>query len=107
ATIDPTVVVSPLANYFFGASSSILIALTITIVVEKVLAKRSDLESDPTEAGDVVDFNDLLATPAQRRGLRFSGIAALTFFVVLVAAMIPPSSPLRGEGGSLLTSPVI
>lgn len=105
-TIDPTVVVSPLANYFFSLASSVLIALTITIVVEKVLSKRTDLESDPDVAGSPA-VNDLRITDLERKAMRRAGIASLIFFAVAIGAVIPAGSPLRGADGGLLTSPLI
>lgn len=105
-TIDATVHVTPLANYFFGAASSVLIAITITLVVELVLAKRPDLDADDNDDNGPT-LSDLMITNVQRRALRRSGWAAIIFFVVLVAAMLPSTSPLRGEGGSILASPVI
>jgi len=105
-TIDASVHVTPLANYFFGAASSVLIAITITLVVELVLAKRPDLEADATD-DETPTLSDLMITDRQRRALRRAGWTAIIFFVVLIAAVAPPMSPLRGEGGSILASPVI
>lgn len=102
-TIDPAYVVSPAANYFFSAVSSVVLAAVITLVVETYLAKRvdarSDDDADRSEPGAVLQLTSL-----ERRGVRNAGIAALGFLVVLVLATIPPSSPLRGEDGSLLDS---
>lgn len=105
-TIDATITVTPLANYFFSLASSVLIALTITIVVEKVLSKRPDLEADE-EHRTQPTVAELGITDLQRKGMRRAGITAVVFLGVLAAAMIPSASPLRGEAGSLLDSPVI
>ena len=43
----------------------------------------------------------------QRRALRVTGLVALGFIAFLVVAMIPASSPLRGEGGGIVDSPLI
>lgn len=106
-TIDPSVTVTPVANYFFSLASSVLIALTITIVVEKVLSKRPDLEPDKEHVGTGPTVADLRITDQQRKGMRMAGIAAVVFIAVAVAAMIPSGSPLRGEGGSVIDSPLI
>lgn len=106
-TIDASVHVTPLANYFFGAASSVLIAITITLVVELVLARRPDLEADADDGVTTPTLSDLMITTGQRRALRRAGWAAILFFVVLIAVVAPPASPLRGEGGSILASPVI
>lgn len=105
-TIDPEAFISPTSNYFFGLMSSIVISLTITFVVEKVLAKRDDLEVDedaPEDSDEIkmgVDENEV-------RGMKAAGIASIIFFALLAAALIPAGSPFRGEGDSILKSPVM
>ncbi|MDW6060843.1 AbgT family transporter [Streptomyces sp. FXJ1.4098] len=107
-TIDPHYTVTPVANYFFGLASSVLVALVITLVVDKVIAKRSDLDSDePVAALSAAELKAIEVAPEQRRALRATGLVALGFVALLAVAMIPASSPLRGAGGSLIESPVI
>ncbi|WAP53301.1 AbgT family transporter [Arthrobacter sp. ATA002] len=91
-TIDSSVVVTPLANYFFSLASSVLISLTITVVVEKVLSKRPDLEADASDepAGSVAD---LRISTRERRALRLAGITALLFLAAMAASLIPAGSP--------------
>lgn len=105
-TIDPEAFISPTSNYFFGLASSIVISSTITLVVETVLTKRDDLgvdEDAPEETDDIkmgVDENEV-------RGMKAAGIASIIFFALLAAALIPAGSPFRGEGDSILKSPVM
>ncbi|HSE72570.1 MAG TPA: AbgT family transporter [Nocardioidaceae bacterium] len=106
-TISPDYVVTPVANYFFGLASSVVVALTITVVTEKVMARRPDLAVD--EDGD--DFTDeelgqMTVTDRERRALRVVGLVALAFAAALALVMVPSSSPLRGEGGSVVESPL-
>lgn len=103
-TIDPAYVVSPAANYFFSAVSSVVLAAVITLVVETYLAKRVDVRSDDDATEHPEQGNALRLSSVERRGMRNAGFAAAGFVVVLAAAVIPASSPLRGEGGSLLES---
>lgn len=106
-TIDPAYVVTPVANYYFGLTSSVIIALAITIVTEKVLVRRPDLQVDAdVDLSDHADLSRLESTPADRRALRAAGLTALAFAAVLVLGMIPESSPLRGEGGGIVNSVV-
>ncbi|MBB5778255.1 AbgT family transporter [Nonomuraea jabiensis] len=44
-TVDPAYAVTPLANYFFSLASSLVLAATITVVTERVLARQ--VESIP------------------------------------------------------------
>jgi aminobenzoyl-glutamate transport protein len=107
-TIDAHYVVTPVANYFFGLGSSALVALVITLVVDKVLARRSDLQPDePVAALDADELEAIEVTGQQRRALRVTGLVALGFIAFLALAMVPASSPLRGEGGGIVDSPLI
>ncbi|GAA0450678.1 AbgT family transporter [Streptomyces olivaceiscleroticus] len=107
-TIDAGHVVTPVANYFFGLASSVLVALVITLVVDKVLARRADLEPDePAAAPDAAELKAIEVTAQQRKALRVTGLVALGFLALLAVAMVPSSSPLRGEGGGLVNSPLI
>ncbi|MFJ9467749.1 AbgT family transporter [Streptomyces caniferus] len=107
-TIDAHYVVTPLANYFFGVGSSVLVALVITLVVDKVLARRRDLEPDePVAAPDAEELEAIEVTGQQRRALRTTGLVALGLIAFLVVAMIPSSSPLRGESGGIVDSPLV
>ncbi|EFL29232.1 MtrF protein [Streptomyces himastatinicus ATCC 53653] len=107
-TIDANYVVTPVANYFFGLGSSALVALVITFVVDKVLARRSDLEPDaPVAAPDAAELEAIEVTGQQRRALRVTGLVAIGFIAFLAVAMIPSSSPLRGEDGGIVDSLLI
>ncbi len=107
-TVDPGLVVSPLSNYFFGLASSLLIAATITVVVETVLARSPGLGHDET-AGLKTDAAHAPNEPNNRetRGLWASAAVALGFVVALILVVLPSGSPLRGPGGSLTQSPLI
>ncbi|MCQ8834853.1 AbgT family transporter [Streptomyces malaysiensis] len=105
-TVDPNYTVTPVANYFFGLASSVLIALVITVVVETVLARRPDLAVDqPSEAG-AGDPETAEPTGREQRALRVTGLVAVAFVAALVVVMIPAGSPLRGPGGGVVTSPL-
>ncbi|WP_043631755.1 AbgT family transporter [Nonomuraea candida] len=105
-TIDPSYVVTPLANYFFSLASSLVLAATITLVTERVLARR--VESMPVDPDAVEDdLGSLTLTPAERRGLRAALVTLVVFAAALTAAVLPAGSPLRGEGGSIVQSPLL
>jgi aminobenzoyl-glutamate transport protein len=106
-TVSDDYVVTPVANYFFSLASSVLIALTITIVVEKVLARRPYLEADDDlEPLAAEDLGAIRLSNEQRQGLRAAGLIALAFVALLVAITVPSGSWLRGEGGSVVESPL-
>ncbi|WP_028921559.1 AbgT family transporter [Pseudonocardia acaciae] len=106
-TVDPNYVVTPVALYFFSATSSLFLAAMITLVVEFVLAKRSDFVEDPV--GDEAEREALNVhlTPVERRALRLSGITFLLFVAAVSAMLLMPGSPLRGKNGSIVQSVVV
>ncbi|RLV75225.1 AbgT family transporter [Streptomyces rapamycinicus] len=112
-TVDPGYVVTPLSNYFFSLASSVVLAAVITFVTEKVLVKRvAALPPEPEEAdgeatGKATGDVELALAPEERRGLRRATVALVGYLAVIVVAMIPTGSPLRGEGGSIVESPVL
>ncbi|MGW7691072.1 AbgT family transporter [Streptomyces asiaticus] len=112
-TVDPGYVVTPLSNYFFSLASSVVLAAVITFVTEKVLVKRvAALPPEPEEpdgetTGKATGDVDLALAPEERRGLRRAAVALVGYLLVIVVAMIPTGSPLRGEGGSIVESPVL
>ncbi|GAB3999551.1 AbgT family transporter [Nocardioides marmoraquaticus] len=107
-TIDESYVVTPVSNYFFSLASSVLIAVVITVVTEKVLARRPDLEPDAEPTTDVDEHAGLLhVDDRQRRALRLAGAAGAAYVVVLVLAVLPNGSWLRGADGAVLESPLL
>lgn len=103
--VDESAYVSPVSNWFFNIASSILLAAVITLMTKLVLSKRPDLE--PDEDADDGDFGTLELDGRERRALRWSLLTLLAAIVVIAAVVIPPSSPLRGEDGSLTESPFL
>ncbi|WP_232664613.1 AbgT family transporter [Pseudonocardia sp. TRM90224] len=103
--VDPSVVVTPVSNWFFNIASSVVLAAVITVMTRLVLSKRPDLDPDPDAPDD--DLTQLTLAPRERTALRLAGIALLVAVLVVVAIVLPESSPLRGEGGSIVDSPLL
>ncbi|MBU3672438.1 MAG: AbgT family transporter [Sinobacteraceae bacterium] len=112
--VDPAYTVSPLANWYFMAVSTPLITLLGWFVAERFTAPRfpdavSSVMSRPEEAAE--GSSELSA--AERRGLRFAGVALLLLVAALVWSMLPygalPGAGfLRNPGsGELLNSPLL
>ncbi|MEV1170427.1 AbgT family transporter [Nonomuraea sp. NPDC049784] len=105
-TVDPAYTVTPLANYFFSLASSLVLAGAITLVTERVLARRVEsIPVDPDAPDD--DLGSLALSAEERRGLRAALIALVAFVIVVVAAVLPAGSPLRGKDGSIVQSPLL
>lgn len=103
--IDPAAYVSPVSNWYFNIGSSLLLAIVITLVTNLVLAKRPDLDADAD--ADLDDVASLELSPRDRSALRAALLSGLGAILVVAAVVLPPSSPLRGPGGSLTESPFL
>ncbi|MDX3384679.1 AbgT family transporter [Streptomyces niveiscabiei] len=93
-----------LVNYFFTASSSLVLGLLGGFLISRVLEPRLGVYE-----GDAPDDEpgNLALTPVQRRGLLFTGLAVLTYTAGVLALWLPDGAPLRGEGGALVPSPLL
>lgn len=100
--VDPEASVSPLANWFFMSVSTVVLAVVIIIVCQKFVEPRLGTYRGEKVVADVTEVS-----PQQRKALRWAGIAALVYLILLAAAVLPGSSPLRGEGGAILKSPFL
>ena len=110
--IDPNVTVRATDNMYFTTVSAIVLALTVTLVTELVLKKREftlvvDQAGADTAALAALSPAATLGDRLERRGLRFAGVAALTFVLLTAGAILVPSSPLRSEDGGFLDSPFL
>mgnify|MGYP001827813166 CR=1 FL=1 len=97
--LDPGIILNPLNNYYFTASSSLLIILAGWFITDRIVEPRlrgTDLDGDLEElpSMDALDA-------AERRGLRAAGWAMLAAIAVLVITAWPENSPWRGDNGSL------
>ncbi|WP_133902559.1 AbgT family transporter [Actinophytocola oryzae] len=103
--ISPEVYVSPLSNWFFNIASSALLATVITLITKFVLSRRPDLDAD--RDADLEDVATLELSAKERSALRWSLAALAVALVALVLVMLPTTSPLRGEHGSIVESPLL
>ncbi|UQN29059.1 AbgT family transporter [Brachybacterium kimchii] len=102
--IDPDAYVSPLSNWFFNIASSLLLAVVITLVTNTLLAKRPDLEADEDAE---VDEASLEISARERRAMLWAILSLVVVAVLVTIAVVPGSSPLRGEDGTLDDSPFL
>lgn len=105
--VQPGYQVNPLSNYFFSVTSAVLLALTITIVTELVVTKRVNAaNAKEPELVEVEDLPDMSVSDLERKGVRRAMLAGAAYIAALVLAMVPSGSPLRGDGGSIIDSPL-
>ncbi|MBS7525369.1 AbgT family transporter [Fusibacter paucivorans] len=103
--INPAIEVSPLSNYYFMIVSTLVLAVVGTWLTSKVVIKiAGDYQAEDQVLDQTQDYE---VTEEQRRGLKSAGLISIIFWGLVIAALIPTNSPLRGEGGSFISSPFI
>lgn len=106
--VDPEYVVNPLANWFFMASSTLIIVVLGTLVTAKIVEPRLG-PYDPSR-GDEDLLNQKVDELGQgeKKGLLGALIATLGVLGLLAVALIPEWAPLRNPdpelAGNLLNS---
>ncbi|MFD6288381.1 AbgT family transporter [Streptomyces sp. NPDC060205] len=96
--------VNILANYFFTATSSLVLGLLGGFLISRVLEPRLPAY----ESGDEGPADDeIRLTPAQRRGLLLSVLTVVAYAALVLSLWLPAGAPLRGEGGALVPSPLL
>lgn len=89
----------PMINYFYMAAASFVVAIIVTIITEKVMVKVVTIGNDFEHQ----ELSDVLKTE-QNRGLKYAGITALVYLLVILSLTVPSNAFLRAENGSLLPS---
>ncbi|TDC73051.1 AbgT family transporter [Streptomyces hainanensis] len=108
--VDPDTVVRATDNTYFTTVSALLLAIVLTLVTEKVLARREhELVPDsgatgPTTGPTAESGSEAVPEETELRALRRTGVVAAAFLGLLVVGMIPAGSPLRGPNGAILDS---
>lgn len=99
--IDPTAVVTPVANWYFNIVSVFVLTLAGAFITDRIIApKFAGRESE-------VEIEVVPEAENSGRGLRNAGIAALIFLALLITAIAWPGSALRNPAGGLVPSPFL
>ena len=101
AIIDPAYVVNPLCNWFFTGFSTLLIIGLGWFITDRIIEPRLARTTVDGDPGDMPKMDEM--TDAERRGLRWGGVAMLLGLAVLVLVVWPADSPFRGGPASELT----
>jgi aminobenzoyl-glutamate transport protein len=90
-------------NYFFGAAAGLILPLVGGFIIDRVLEPRLT----PWTPSDSDRAQRVQVSREERRAV-LGGIAAvLLFAAVLGVAWLTPGSPLQGENGALIDSPML
>ena len=123
ALVDPERTVSPAANYYFMAGSTLLIAALATWVTERIVQPRlaRHTPQTATESSLAPPLDTLLDTPLDRpmdkpldtlaaseaRALRAVAWFSVLFVILLVLGVTLPHGLLRADHGTVLDGPFI
>ncbi|MFC3093322.1 AbgT family transporter [Alteromonas sediminis] len=97
--IDPDIQVNPLNNWFFNSASTLLIVGIAWYLTDKVIEPRlkdTEVDGDPNEIPKIEELTD-----KQSKALRWASLSMLVGIIVLIAILIPETSPLRDAEGKL------
>ncbi len=97
--LDPQISLNPLNNFYFTASSSILIVLAGWFITDRLIEPRLQATALDGELEELPDVHELSAD--EKRGLRVALFAMAATALLLIASALPESSPWRGSNGSL------
>jgi aminobenzoyl-glutamate transport protein len=98
--VDPSAEVTPLANWFFMAASTVILTIAITVTCQYYVEPRLGPWKGVADPDDTKPLERL-----ERRGLIAAGISLVVVVGLIATAALLPGSPLQGEGGQLLRSP--
>jgi aminobenzoyl-glutamate transport protein len=97
-TVDPTMSIDMMSNFYFGVASSVLLIIVCSLVSNWIVEPRLgayDGESPIAESGSL--------TNAEKRGLFFAAIALAAFVALVLLLTLPSNAPLRNPAnGELL-----
>ncbi|MGH4001449.1 MAG: AbgT family transporter [Pseudonocardiaceae bacterium] len=91
-------------NYFFGAAAGLVLPLVGGFIIDRVLEPK--LPPWRPEAGQATEPG-VQVSPEEKRAVLFAMGAVLMFGVSMTIGWLLPGSPLRGEGGTLIPSPML
>lgn len=101
-TIDPTVVVTPLDNWFFMSASTFILAAVGTIVTEKYVEPRLGKYTGDAKVKLTTEHN-----PLEKKALINTLIASIIYLLIIIIGILIPNSPLLNEDGTFLRSPLM
>ncbi|MBI4821422.1 MAG: AbgT family transporter [Deltaproteobacteria bacterium] len=100
--VDPSVVVNPLANFYFTTSSSLLIIGLGWFLTDRIVEPR--MQHVPVD-GDSSELPKLEALSSnEKRGLILAVLTTVGLVSLVVSAALPTDSPLRSPSGELAAS---
>lgn len=94
-----SVAINPAINYFFMASATFFLAITVTLFTEKVIVKMIG-DGDGKEQLDLLEKHKL--TPEQEKGLKYAMYGFIFFVVLMLVLTVPEGAFFRNDAGKFL-----
>jgi aminobenzoyl-glutamate transport protein len=91
-------------NWFFTAAAGLVLPFVGALLIAKVLEPRLGPYTPP-EGETEAEQSSL--TAVQRKGLLRTTVVLVVYTVLVLGAWLLPGSPLRGDNGSLINSPLL
>ena len=105
--IDPTMEVSATANWYFMIVSTLFLGLGGAFVASRFTIPRTRGFALGDASVQSYDERPTLS-PAEKKGLRYAGLAALIYVILIAILVIPQGAPLRNqETGGIVLSPFL
>lgn len=101
--INPNYEVSVMGNFYFLFVSTFLITILGTFVTDKIVEPR--LGSYHSMLAEDEDSSLTTIAAQEKKGLKYAGITALIYVLIIVLACISSDSFLRNENGALFGTP--
>ena len=102
--LDPSYIVNPTANYYFLVVSTFVISIAGTWVTERIVAPRLGDYKKPDDL-EIEDVHPLSKT--EKKGLLYASLVFVFFIIICIFGIVPADGFFRGEGGSVLRSPLL
>lgn len=99
--IDINYEVNPTSNYFFMATSAIILSLVGTWVTEKIIAPRFG-EYEKKSKNQIEKLSKI-----EKKGLKRVAIISLILLIIILITVIPQNGFFRGLDGTILHSPLL
>lgn len=100
--------VHPLMNWYIMMGSTLLLALVVTLVTEKIIVPYVGEYDPPDEYKHLAVRTDLKLKSSEKTGLLFAALATVVFAALLLSMIIPANGLMRNAEGKLLPqSPLV
>ena len=93
--------ITMMSNYYFMCASAFVLTAVGTLVATKITEPLLEKDTEIDRSANIENINVNLSDE-QKKGLRASGIAAIIFFAILLACVIPSNGLLRNANGQIL-----